>query len=118
MVAETPSPALQRKRRLEAELERYLPLLIENQQPERVILFGSLVAGTIHEWSDIDLVIVKQTDRPFMQRLHEISDLLQPQVGADIFVYTPEEFKQLCQERPFFQDEILNKGMLLYERPS
>lgn len=45
-----------------------------------------------------------------------LKDLLRPQVGVDILVYTPTEFSQLRQERTFIQDEIVNKGRVLYER--
>ena len=116
-MAVTFTPAtLERKRLLEQELERYLTLLTQHDQPEQVILFGSLVSGDLHPDSDIDLVIVKQTELSFWRRLREIRRLLQPQVGTDLFIYTPNEFEQLRRERAFFQDEIVNKGRLLYER--
>jgi hypothetical protein len=37
-------------------------------------------------------------------------------VGTDILVYMPEEFERLRQERPFFREEILAKGVIVYER--
>ena len=77
---------------LEAELARYLPLLREHYDPERVLLFGSLVSGETNDWSDIDLVIVKETDRRFLERTKEVMRLLRPRVGVDILVYTPAEF--------------------------
>lgn len=79
-------------------------------------MFGSLVTGDIHEWSDIDLVIIKRTDLPFLQRLDEARHLLHPRVGTDILVYTPEEFEQMSQTRLFVQEEILDKGIVIYER--
>jgi hypothetical protein len=42
--------------------------------------------------------------------------LLQPHVSMDILVYTPAEFTQLSRERPFFRDEIVAKGRVIYER--
>lgn len=108
--------AVKRKRLLEQELDRYLQLLAEHRDPEQVIVFGSLASGDIQPWSDIDLVIVEQTDLPFWQRLRQIRRLLRPQVGTDILVYTPEEFDRLRYERPFFREEILAKGMVVYER--
>jgi uncharacterized protein len=107
---------LERKQLLEQELKRYLGLLTLHDQPDQVILFGSLVTGEIHPASDIDLVIVKETRVPFWQRLRETRRLLQPRVGTDILVYTPNEFEQLQRERPFFRDEILSKGKVIYER--
>ena len=107
---------LERKQLLEQELKRYLGLLTGHDQPEQVILFGSLVSGNVRPESDIDLVIVKQTDLPFWKRLREMRRLLQPRVGTDILVYTPNEFEQLRQQRSFFRDEILGKGKVVYER--
>lgn len=109
------SPA-ERKQRLEQEVARYVRLLTEHGDPERVIVFGSLATDQVHAWSDIDLVIVQRTDLAFFQRLRQARRLLQPQVGTDILVYTPEEFEQLCQERVFFQEEILDRGVVVYER--
>jgi len=110
------SIALERKQLLEQELKRYLSLLTSHDQPERVILFGSLVGGNVRPESDIDLVIIKQTELPFWKRLREMRRLLQPRMGTNIFVYTPNEFEQLQRERAFFRDEILGKGKVVYER--
>lgn len=73
-------------------------------------------SGSIGEWSDLDLVIVKQTDLPFLDRIKEVISLLDPQVGVDILVYTPEEFERLVHERIFVRREIADKGKVLYER--
>ena len=106
----------ERKRLLARELDRYVRLLIAQGDPERIIVFGSMASGEIEPWSDIDLVIVQQTDLPFMKRLREVRRLLKPRVGTDILVYTPGEFEQLRRERPFVREEILGKGVVLYER--
>jgi predicted nucleotidyltransferase len=104
------------RHRLQAELKRYLDLLRANVSPHKVILFGSLAQDEIKAWSDIDLVIVTDTPARFLDRSKEMLQLLQPRVGLDVLVYTPDEFEQLCRERPFFQEEILRKGKVLYER--
>ena len=106
----------ERRQLLERELTRYVRLLTEHGDPERVIVFGSLATGQVWAWSDIDLVIVERTDLPFLQRLRQVRKMLRPKVGTDILVYTPEEFEQLRQERPFFREEILAKGRVVYER--
>ena len=102
---------------LEAELERYLTVLIKYYKPVKIILFGSLAAARAELWSDIDLVVVAATDRRFLDRTKEALLLVQPKVGLDVLVYTPDEFEALCRERPFFQQEILS-GTVIYERGS
>lgn len=97
-------------------MNRCLSLLKEHGSPEKVILFGTLATGSVHEWSDIDLVVVERTQLPFFQRIKKVRKLLQPKVGMDIMVYTPEEFDQLCADRPFFREEIVGKGEIVYER--
>src|SRR3989304_827900 len=51
---------------LENELGRFLPLLQRHYRPYKIILFGSLAAGQVGEWSDLDLVIVAETDKRFL----------------------------------------------------
>lgn len=105
-----------RRALLESELQRYVWLLRSLYEPERVILFGSLATGETGEWSDIDLVIVKQTEQCFLDRTKEVLRLLHPRVGVDVLVYTPQEFERLSHERAFVRTEIKEKGKVLYER--
>ncbi|MFH1633631.1 MAG: nucleotidyltransferase domain-containing protein [Chloroflexota bacterium] len=102
------------KARLESELARFVDLIIEHFSPKKIILFGSFAEGKPRIWSDIDLVVIKETDDRFLDRSKDLLPLLMPRVGLDLIVYTPAEFDQLCQERKFFQDEILEKGKVLY----
>ncbi|MBL7201768.1 MAG: nucleotidyltransferase domain-containing protein [Anaerolineae bacterium] len=111
-----PPGSMERKRLLARELARYLRVLAKEGDSEQVIVFGSLATGKVQPWSNIDLVIVQQTSLPFLQRLHRVRRLLRPRVGTDILVYTPEEYEQLRRERPFFREEILGKGVVVYER--
>ncbi|MBI2210625.1 MAG: nucleotidyltransferase domain-containing protein [Deltaproteobacteria bacterium] len=107
-----------RRETLLRELERIKSKLVEQYRPERIILFGSLADDSpdaVHEWSDIDLTIVKSTPANFLDRIREVMDLLQPRVGLNVIVYTPEEFNRAEQEGRFFvRDEILKKGQVLF----
>lgn len=44
----------------------------DGYEPEKIILFGSLARGDTHEWSDIDLLIVKDTDASYGERVKEL----------------------------------------------
>lgn len=101
---------------LEEELSRIVTILIEKYQPEKIILFGSLAEGRIHEWSDIDLFIVKETDKRPIDRVLEVARVVQPRVGIDLFVYTPSEVKTLLEENVSFVRDILQTGKVLYEK--
>lgn len=107
-----------RRETLLRELERIKRKLVEQYRPERIILFGSLADDSpdaVHQWSDIDLAIVKSTPASFLDRIREVMDLLQPRVGLNVIVYTPQEFNRAEQEGHFFvRDEILKKGQVLF----
>lgn len=109
--------AEQRGFRLEQELNRITEILIREYAPEKLILFGSVAQGEFHEWSDLDLVVIKQTEKPFMERIDEVLRLVRPKVGLDVLVYTPAELDSLVDERQVFVlDEIIYKGAVAYER--
>lgn len=106
----------ERKHILNEEIKRIAELVIREYSPEKIILFGSLVAGNLHEWSDIDLVIIKSTTKRFIDRLHDIHLLVKPKVGVNFIVYTPQEVQKMIKEdRYFLVKEILAKGRVLYE---
>ncbi len=103
------------QQRLEEELRRYVETLVIHYRPQRILLFGSLAQGRAGEFSDIDLIIVKETEKRFLDRIAEVIRLIRPREALDVLVYTPEEFEQLCQERLFFKEEVLKKGKVLYD---
>lgn len=108
---------LQRKKELESELRRIKDIIIKEYSPEEIILFGSLANGNIHEWSDIDLVIIKETKERFIDRLHRVRLMTQPELGVDFVVYTPQEMEDMKREkRRFLLKEVLEKGEVIYER--
>ncbi|RPJ59511.1 MAG: nucleotidyltransferase domain-containing protein [Dehalococcoidia bacterium] len=107
----------QRQAQLKEALEGILQILVASYQPEKVILFGSFAQAKVTEWSDLDLVIIKNTSKPFLERLKEVALLCRPSVGVDFLVYTPAEFAQmLADNNPFIREEIVSKGKILYER--
>ena len=105
-----------RRALLEQELDRWLPILIAHEQPDKIILFGSYCTGQVSEWSDLDMIIIKETQVPFLDRIRRVLALLKPRVGVDVLVYTPREFERLSRERAFLREEIVAKGKVIYER--
>ncbi len=91
--------------------------LIEGYDPEKIILFGSRAEGKDSEGSDIDLVIVKETDKRPLDRRIEVEALLADRaVSMDLIVYTPDEIRRLYSIGSPFVEEIVEKGRLLYMR--
>lgn len=91
--------------------------LIKEYDPEKIILFGSRAEGKDSEGSDIDLVIVKETDKRPLDRRIEVETLLADRaVPIDLIVYTPDEIRRLYSMGSPFVEEIVEKGRLLYMR--
>ena len=94
------------------ELERIVRILRE-MGVQRIVLFGSVARETVTAWSDLDLIVVLNSDLPFIKRLGLLYEQIQPHVGLDLLAYTPEEFEAL-RERPFIR-QALQEGRVLYE---
>ena len=100
---------------VQSELKRILSLVGDESTVERVYLFGSATdAVRLHDESDIDLCIVQRTKLPFYDRLAEWIDRIQPEVGLDLVVYTPEEFEEMQRTNHFVRSEITEKGKEIY----
>jgi predicted nucleotidyltransferase len=105
-----------RERFLRQELARFIEIVAQQLQPERIILFGSLATGQVDAWSDLDLVVIADTALPFYERMQQVLHSVRSQVGMDILVYTPTEWAEMVSQRCFVQEEILRKGQVVYER--
>lgn len=101
---------------LRQELARFIEVVTQQMQPEFIILFGSLATGQVDEWSDLDLVVIVDTDLPFYERIKQVLQSVRPRAGMDVFIYTPAEWTEMASERPFIRDEILDKGQVVYAR--
>lgn len=101
-----PSPALLDE--LVRQLRRY--------DPDRIVLFGSAARADMHEGSDLDLLIVKETDRRFVDRIGDVLALLDLPVGVDPLVYTPDELQEMLRESNDFLATALAEGKVLHER--
>jgi len=107
-----------RKAILQQESDRITALLQHEYDPEAIVLFGSFAQDRVRENSDLDMVIIKRTEKPHEQRISEILALAKPAVPLDIFVYTPEEFEKLKKQEDFFiTREVLPTCRRVYERP-
>ncbi|HSW09720.1 MAG TPA: nucleotidyltransferase domain-containing protein [Bacillota bacterium] len=80
----------------------------------KAILFGSMARGDVGPDSDIDLLLVKDTQDRFMDRLDEFYRTVAPKVAVDVLVYTPEEFRELLKSRSFIRTAV-EEGVVLFD---
>lgn len=76
--------------------------------PEKTIIFGSRARGdNLHE-SDIDIIIVSKKFKniPWPRRIADIAELWNGLIAIEPLCYTPEEFKDKCNEIGIVQNAI------------
>jgi predicted nucleotidyltransferase len=88
---------------------------LKQYSPRQVILFGSAARGEADAQSDLDVIVIKNTQESFVERLEVMARICPPGVHADILVYTPEEIRTMVEEKNPFIIQALREGKLLYE---
>lgn len=100
-----------------AVISEIVTKIVENFHPEKIILFGSQVWGRPKKWSDIDILVIMNFNKPSSKVAAKISMVSKPPyIPMDILVRSPEEIKKRVNIGDYFIKRILNQGKVLYER--
>ncbi len=92
-------------------------LIATEVNAERVILFGSHARGEANENSDVDFMIIAESNMPRFKRTRELYKLFKPYpFGMDLIVYTPQEFERGKRSPVSFVSTVLREGKTLYVR--
>ena len=86
-------------------------------QAERVVLFGSYAKGNADPDSDVDLLIIAESQLPRFKRSRTLYKLFRPYPFAmDLVVYTPQEIEKGTQSPISFVSRVLREGEVIYVR--
>lgn len=85
-------------------------------KPKKVILFGSMARGDYHEFSDVDLLIIRDTDKRFIERIEEVCSQIKSRLPVEPLVYTESEFERMLQEENSLIKKALEEGVVLFEQ--
>lgn len=103
----------------ETRLRQITETLVERVHPEKIVLFGSQAAGQERSDSDIDLLVILESDLRRDQRQEFVSRALRPRhFPMDILAYTPNEVAACAASPDSFIAHILRTGRVLYDRQS
>ncbi len=103
--------------KLPVEITSIVERIVASFAPEKIILFGSHAYGNATPDSDLDLLVIMETDLPAAERNRKISRLLRPRhLPVDIVVRNPREIQRSLRRVDPFVHEILEKGVVLYAR--
>ena len=95
--------------KLSKNIEEELVKLKMKYGAEKLILFGSYARGDFSEGSDLDVVLIKNTNKRFIDRIGDILKIYNGDIPLEPLVYTPEEFKKM-EDRDFIKT-ILKEGI-------
>lgn len=105
---------------LSDEVKEQIRESLEPLHPERVIVFGSYVRGGADRDSDIDLIVVLDSDavpatyhERMMNRLlvRRALDELNRKYALDVLVYTVPEWKRFQDSGSAFAKEVVSQGV-------
>lgn len=89
-----------------------------NERATEVYIFGSFFLETFDEDSDLDLIIILETDIPFFKRIDLFPELFtyltKNQIPCDLLIYTPKEIEnfkiQYANEPTGFWKDFFQKA--------
>lgn len=82
-----------------------------------MILFGYNARGQANQSSDVDLMIIADSDLPRFKRSRDLYKLIRPYpFGMDLMVYTPKEMERGKKSPLSFASTVLREGKTVYDR--
>ncbi len=98
------------------EIDAITRQIVKNYNPEKIILFGSFAYGNPKPSSDIDLLIIKKTNKKRVERIKDVLMKVNSNYPLEPLVYSPEELEERLAIGDFFFEDILKKGKVLYAK--
>jgi len=98
------------------KIEEAKEKLIREFNPKKIYVFGSYAWGSPTEDSDLDLmVITKECENKIMEMRRGIRALRGIGFSKDIIVESENEFLKNSKDINKIENEIFNRGYLIYE---
>jgi predicted nucleotidyltransferase len=96
-------------------LDEVVRRVLQVGSPHKIVLFGSRARGDARPDSDLDLLILEDSELPRYERSPRYYHVLTGLFPAkDIVVYTPEEVKEWSDVPNAFVTAALREGKVLY----
>ena len=105
------------ERSIDRDFENLAQQIVRPMDPERIILFGSAARGAATKTSDLDLLIIRDTRKPFKRRMNELYPGVDSKRPVDMFCHAPAEFERMRNESSFVRHAHLN-GKTVHEKRS
>ena len=103
------------KTKTKKQVKQIAEILVKKYKPEKIILFGSAASGEDSPSSDLDILVIKKTNKQYFDRVFEAKKTFDSARHVDLIVLTPKEFDNAKAEKRIFIRQVLKYGVNLYE---
>ncbi|MHB1458736.1 MAG: nucleotidyltransferase domain-containing protein [Armatimonadota bacterium] len=98
------------------QMDEIVDRIVKAIHPQKIVLFGSRARNQARPDSDIDILVIAESDEPRYKRSRVLYGAMHDMgTPIDIIVYTPEEVIDWSQVRQAFVTTALREGKILYE---
>mgnify|MGYP002641044628 FL=1 len=109
-------PTIDERERIPQEaIDEVVRQIAEKFHPQKIILFGSYARGNPRPESDVDILVVMDTELKESQQSLQIRRYLNLFFGLDIILYTPKRLEERIAMGDYFVQDILEEGKVMYE---
>jgi len=99
------------------DIENVARRIGKQTEAQAVILFGSHARDQAGTHSDVDLLVIAESDLPRHKRSRQLHLMFKPYpFPMDILVYTPREIEKESKFKLSFISRVLREGKRLYAR--
>lgn len=98
------------------EVEALTQRIVEEFDPEKIILFGSHAYGTPKEYSDVDLLVIMPFDGNSFDKATEILERIDHNFYADVIVRKPDDAARRYREHDPLIRDAFDRGRIVYAR--
>jgi predicted nucleotidyltransferase len=104
---------------LTTTLEKIINYAAHVAEPEKIILFGSMLNGNANVYSDVDLLIITSyiiDKKETVTRIKSHSN--QWSLKTDVLIYTKSELENELKMQNSFVAAIYKHGKIVYKKPA
>lgn len=86
-------------------------------EPEKIILFGSIISGNRNVYSDIDLLLVVRDSSMKNSQTEIIQNYIRElSLHADVLIFDEQEFEIMAQKTNSFISAVLKSKIMVFEK--
>ncbi len=109
-------PTIDKRKRIpQRAIDQVVRQIVEKFKPQKIILFGSYARGNPHPESDVDMLVVMDTQLREVRQAIQICQQIEYRFGLDLIVHTPEYLAERMKMGDWFLRDVIKEGKVIYE---